>query len=74
YFQSRGGVDTFGYPVGEVFSYRGLPVQLFQRHVLQIIGEQARPLNLLDPDVMPINTFGGLSFPEYNQTLAGPPT
>lgn len=70
YFQSRGGVDTFGYPVSELFDRRGLPVQIFQRHVLQITGQQARPLNLLDPDVMPINTFGGLTFPEYNQILA----
>ena len=70
YFQSRGGVDTFGYPVSNLFSYRGFEVQIFQRHVLQIIGEQARPLNLLDPDVMPINTFGGLTFPEYDQALA----
>jgi hypothetical protein len=71
YFQSRGGVDTFGYPVSDLFTYRGFEVQIFQRHVLQINGEQVRPLNLLDPDVMPIYTFGGLIFPNYDSSVAG---
>lgn len=70
YFQSQGGVDTFGYPVSKVETYRGFEVQIFQRHVLQINGSQVRPLNLLDPDVMPINSFGGLTFPKHDQTLA----
>ncbi|MGB0384517.1 MAG: hypothetical protein ACPGWR_06805 [Ardenticatenaceae bacterium] len=77
YFQSRGGVDTFGYPVSETFTFREVPVQIFQRHVLEVVGSQARPLNLLDPDIMPINAYGGLTFPRYDASLAQvapPPT
>ena len=70
YFQSRGGVSTFGYPVSETFTFREVPVQIFQRHVLEMVGSQARPLNLLDPDVMPINEFGGLTFPPYDANVA----
>ncbi len=70
YFQARGGVDTFGYPVSALTSYDGFPVQIFQRHVLQKSGTQARPLNLLDPEVMPINSYGGLTFPAYSEAVA----
>ncbi|MCB9127521.1 MAG: PQQ-dependent sugar dehydrogenase [Ardenticatenales bacterium] len=70
YFQSRGGVNTFGYPASPQVEWRGFQVQVFQRHVLQQIGDVVRPINLLDPDVMPITTFGGLSFPAYDEGLA----
>ena len=70
YFQSRGAVSTFGYPVSETFNFQAVPVQIFQRHVLQRLGSQPRPLNLLDPDVMPINEFGGLTFPPYDANVA----
>src|SRR6476660_7797875 len=36
YFQHRGGVRTFGYPVSNEFPLLGQRVQIFQRHILQI--------------------------------------
>jgi hypothetical protein len=70
YFQARGAVNTFGYPASESLTYRGFEVQIFQRHVLQVMGNQARPLNLLDPDVMPINELNGSTFPTYDESMA----
>ncbi len=70
YFQARGGVDTFGYPVSPLMSYQGFPVQVFQRHVLQVNGPEARPLNLLDPDVMPLTTLNGSTFPAHSSSVA----
>jgi hypothetical protein len=70
YFQSRGAVNTFGYPVSELFEYEGFMVQIFQRHVLQVNGQQVRPLNLLDPDLMPISELNGSTFPSYSATVA----
>ncbi|MDQ4078532.1 MAG: PQQ-dependent sugar dehydrogenase [Chloroflexota bacterium] len=70
YFQARGGIDTFGYPVSERFMFRGFPVQVFQRHVLQASGDQARPLNLLDPDLMPVIQLNGSTFPIHRSAIA----
>ncbi len=70
YFQARGGVDTFGYPVSTLMTYQGFPVQIFQRHVLQVAGQSARPLNLLDPDIMPITQLNGSTFPGYSAAIA----
>ena len=70
YFSDRGGVETFGYPVSEIFTYDGFAVQIFQRHVLQINGDLVRPLNLLDPEVMPIDSYGGLTFPRFDTDVA----
>lgn len=77
YFQGRGGVDTFGYPVSHTFRLQGFDVQIFQRHVLQISGQGARPLNLLDPSLLPLTQLNGSTFPSYNAALAAtapPPT
>ena len=35
FFQHRGGVRTFGYPVSRTFMLDGFPVQIFQREVMQ---------------------------------------
>ncbi len=70
YFQSRGGVDTFGYPVGNTFRLRGFPVQIFQRHMIQVVGDEARPVNLLDPTTMPLTKLNGSTFPAHDQAIA----
>ncbi|MDQ4078656.1 MAG: hypothetical protein M3220_20750, partial [Chloroflexota bacterium] len=70
YFQSRGSVDTFGYPASRTFLFQGFSVQVFQRHVLQAFDGQARPLNLLDPGLLPITYHGGLTFPAYDPAVA----
>ena len=36
FFQHRGGVRTFGYPVSRQFQLDGFPVQIFQREVMQL--------------------------------------
>src|SRR5262245_4306247 len=36
FFQGRGGIDTFGYPVSRQFKLVGFQVQIFQRLVMQL--------------------------------------
>ena len=70
YFQSRGGIDSFGYPVSNLVLFRGLPLQIFQRHVLQVSGSTVRPVNLLDPDFLPVRHVGGLTLPAHDPAVA----
>jgi hypothetical protein len=70
YFQGRGGVDIFGYPVSNTFLLQGFQVQILQRNALQISGDSARPLNLLDPSIMPVTKMNGSTFPAYDAALA----
>jgi len=71
YFESRGGVGTFGYPVSRTASFLGCTTQFFQRHVLQqCAGTGVRPLNLLDPDLMAATTINGSTFPLHDPALA----
>lgn len=50
FFQARGGVRTFGYPVSNSFKLDGFPVQIFQRIVVQLQPDgSVATLNLLDP-------------------------
>ena len=49
FFQDRGGVRTFGYPVSRTFKLDGFPVQIFQRDVVQLRPDGGvHTLNLLD--------------------------
>jgi len=70
YFQARGGVGTFGYPVSREFTFQGFPVQIFQRAVLQTMpnGDVAR-LNILDAGVMPYAHFNFSVVPAPNPDL-----
>jgi hypothetical protein len=71
YFNERGGLDTFGYPVSNVFRFRGFSTQIFQRRVMQLSEQgQARLLNLLDPELLPYRRFGGSHFPAHDAALA----
>ncbi|MBV9543821.1 MAG: hypothetical protein JOY61_05545, partial [Chloroflexi bacterium] len=64
YFQSRGGVRTFGYPVSNEFPLLGQRVQLFQRQMLQLGADGNVTLaNILDPDILPITSIDGLILP-----------
>lgn len=76
YFQRRGGLRTFGYPVSREFTLLGTRVQIFQRHVMQ-----RRPdgtvglLNLLDPGLMPYTRINNASLPAFDPSVtAGAPT
>jgi hypothetical protein len=72
YFQNRGGVRTFGYPVSNEFPLLGKRVQLFQRQMLEIGQDGAvTPANILDPDVLPIARIDGLNLPTTDADLVG---
>jgi hypothetical protein len=79
YFQARGGVTTFGYPVSRAFPFLGFWTQIFQRQILQVGGAPGgvHELNLLDPDLMPITSLNFSTFPPYDASLtqqAPPPS
>jgi len=70
YFNRRGGVRTFGYPVSWEFSLLGFRVQLFQRALLQLNPDgSAATMNLLDGGLMPYTRINGSSFPEPDREL-----
>ncbi|MDQ3812009.1 MAG: cellulase family glycosylhydrolase [Chloroflexota bacterium] len=71
FFQHRGGVRTFGYPVSRVFQLDGFPVQIFQRLVMQRQPDgSVQTLNLLDPGLMPYTRINGSTFPGPDPAVA----
>ena len=71
FFAQRGQVKTFGYPISRTFSFLGRPTQFFQRIVLQLGPDGAvRPMNLLDPGVLPYTRINGSTFPASDDRLA----
>jgi N-acetylmuramoyl-L-alanine amidase len=64
YFQVRGGVRSFGYPVSNVFTMFGMKVQIFQRQILQLRPDGGvQVMNLLDDGVLPYTHMNGSTFP-----------
>lgn len=64
FFQHRGNVRTFGYPVSRTFLLDGFQVQIFQRLVLQLQPDgSVGTLNLLDQGLMPYTRINGSTFP-----------
>jgi hypothetical protein len=64
FFQGRGGIKTFGYPVSRTFKLDGFQVQIFQRIVMQLQPDgSVATLNLLDPGLMPYTQINGSTFP-----------
>jgi hypothetical protein len=64
FFQTRGAVDTFGYPISRGFTFLGCPVQMFQRLIIQMCGGQAPAvINMLDPEIFPYTRINGSVFP-----------
>lgn len=78
FFQKRGGVRTFGYPVSRQFTLLGTTVQFFQRRVMQIQPDGSVDLlNVLDPAILPVNSVNFATLPAFDPTLvasAPPPT
>ncbi|MCL4459720.1 MAG: endo-1,4-beta-xylanase [Chloroflexi bacterium] len=71
YFNKRGGIRTFGYPVSRKFTLLGSPVQFFQRRVMQLQSDgTVGQLNLLDREVMPYNVIQGAVLPSFDQNIA----
>jgi len=70
YFNRRGGVTTFGYPISRAFTLNGFTVQFFQRRVVQLDARgNARLLNLLDPGILPYNSFNFATVPAPDPNL-----
>src|SRR5207253_3611149 len=64
YFNHRGGVTTFGYPVSRDFQFEGCTSQFFQRLILQQCGTQGvGTANLLDEGLLPYTKMNGSTFP-----------
>ncbi|MGE5620699.1 MAG: DUF642 domain-containing protein [Sphingomonadaceae bacterium] len=70
YFQGRGGVTTFGFPVSRTVSVLGFPAQFFQGAVLRIHPDGVKPMNLLDPGTLPVTTINFSTFPAHDEALA----
>lgn len=70
YFDHRGGVRTFGYPVSRKFTLLGFPVQIFQRAIMQMYPDgHVQLLNLLDDGLFPYTTVNGAVFPARDVAL-----
>ena len=64
FFQKRGGVRTFGYPVSWEFPMMGFQVQFFQRAIMQLMPDgSVAVMNLLDEGLMPYSHINFSSFP-----------
>jgi hypothetical protein len=76
FFQHRGGVRTFGYPVSRQFKLDGFRVQIFQREVMQLWPDgSVHLLNLLDAGLLPFTRINGSTFPAPDPAvIAATPT
>jgi N-acetylmuramoyl-L-alanine amidase len=64
YFQVRGGLRTFGYPVSNTFYLYGTKVQIFQRQIMQLRPDGgAQTMNILDDGLLPYTHMNGSTFP-----------
>ena len=71
YFNARGGVQTFGFPISRTFTFLGCATQFFQRQLMQQCpGTGVRTMNLLDPDLMPYNQINFSVFPAHDPQVA----
>src|SRR5712691_4135663 len=72
FFQHRGSVRTFGYPVSRQFKLDGFPVQIFQREVMQLWPDgSVHTLNLLDAGLLPYTKINSSTFPAPDQSVIG---
>jgi hypothetical protein len=70
YFNRRGGLNTFGYPESRTVTFLGLPAQFFQREVMQQFPDgSVHLLNLLDPGLLPYQSFNFSVFPAPDPAL-----
>jgi hypothetical protein len=63
YFEARGGVATFGFPISREFQFQGRPTQFFQRQIMQVVAGGVQTMNLLDAELMPYTRINGSVFP-----------
>jgi len=70
FFDRRGGVRSFGYPVSREFTLLGFPTQIFQRAIMQKAANgQVQLMNLLDPGLFPYTQVNGAVFPGVDAAL-----
>jgi len=70
FFQKRGGLRTFGYPVSREFLFSGCIAQLFQRLAMQQCGDQGvGTLNILEDGLLPYTRFNGSTLPAPDPDL-----
>jgi N-acetylmuramoyl-L-alanine amidase len=70
YFQVRGGVRSFGFPVSNVFVLYGMKVQVFQRQILQLRPDGGvQTMNVLDDGLLPYTHMNGSTFPAPDQSV-----
>ncbi|HLZ10252.1 MAG TPA: hypothetical protein VKT80_16810, partial [Chloroflexota bacterium] len=70
YYNHRGGLRTFGYPISRQFPLEGSTVQFFQRRVLELHTDgTVGQLNLLDADLMPYSQINNAIFPPIDPVL-----
>jgi hypothetical protein len=70
FFQQYGGTSAFGFPVSRMMTFLGCPVQMFQRHIIQVCqGQGAALINLLDPEIFPYTQVNGSTFPGPDTTI-----
>lgn len=70
YFNKRGGIGTFGYPVSRTFTLLGFSTQFFQRGIMQIGPDgAARTMNILDSGLMPYTRINGSTFPSPDSAV-----
>ena len=71
YFNKRGALRTFGYPVSRTFTFLGTTVQFFQREIMQIgPNGAAQTMNVLDPGMMEYTRINGSSYPAPDAGIA----
>jgi hypothetical protein len=71
FFNKRGGVRTFGYPISASFTLLGHQVQIFQRQIMQRQPDgSVATMNLLDQGLMPYTAINGSKFPAPDPSLA----
>ncbi len=70
FFQSQGGIETFGFPVSRTFNFLGCPVQFFQRRIIQVCpGQGTALINMLDPEIFPYNQINFSVYPAPDTNL-----
>jgi hypothetical protein len=70
YFNARGRVAVFGFPVSRTFTLLGCRVQIFQRQVAQnCAGRDVGLMNFLDPEVFPYDHVNGSQLPTPDPAL-----
>ncbi|MFN8524252.1 MAG: hypothetical protein U0821_14220 [Chloroflexota bacterium] len=69
FFQRRGGTRTFGNAISRTATLGGVPTQLFERFVVQRLGDRATVLNALDAGWLDTSDLLGEPLPPVDPAL-----